>query len=76
MAWHLRFRPKAPHGSSWVVRGVERLQAEWDGSSSPPDAGTTGLEARGGAATSLQSVVWSRAATRLGAAGLPGGTSG
>ncbi|WP_144760118.1 HNH endonuclease [Curtobacterium sp. 9128] len=30
MGWHLRFRPKAPHGASWVVRGVERPQPDWD----------------------------------------------
>ncbi len=30
MGWRLRFRPKIPHGSSWVVRGIERPQAEWD----------------------------------------------
>jgi hypothetical protein len=30
MGWNLRFRPKAPHGSSWVVRGMERTEPDWD----------------------------------------------
>jgi 5-methylcytosine-specific restriction endonuclease McrA len=30
MGWSLRWTPKAPHGVGWVVRGVERPQAEWD----------------------------------------------
>ena len=30
MGWPLRIRPKAPHGASWVVRGIERPQSEWD----------------------------------------------
>ncbi len=30
MGWRLRFRPKAPHGASWVVRGIERPLSEWD----------------------------------------------
>jgi 5-methylcytosine-specific restriction endonuclease McrA len=30
MGWHLRFLPKAPHGASWVVRGIERPQPDWD----------------------------------------------
>ncbi|MBF4601039.1 HNH endonuclease [Frigoribacterium sp. VKM Ac-1396] len=30
MGWELRFRPKAPHGVGWVVRGMERTQADWD----------------------------------------------
>jgi len=29
MGWPLRIRPKAPHGASWVVRGIERPQSEW-----------------------------------------------
>jgi len=30
MGWRLGFRPKAPHGTSWVVRGIERSQPDWD----------------------------------------------
>ncbi|MEK6310429.1 MULTISPECIES: HNH endonuclease [Curtobacterium] len=30
MGWRLRFRPRVPHGASWVVRGIERPQADWD----------------------------------------------
>ncbi|MFZ7087558.1 HNH endonuclease [Curtobacterium sp. RRHDQ10] len=30
MGWALRFRPKAPHGTAWVVRGIERPQPDWD----------------------------------------------
>jgi 5-methylcytosine-specific restriction endonuclease McrA len=30
MGWALRFPPKAPHGSAWVVRGIERPQPDWD----------------------------------------------
>ncbi len=30
MGWRLRFQPKAPHGSTWLVRGVERSQPDWD----------------------------------------------
>lgn len=30
MGWTLRFRPKAPHGSAWVVRGIERPESAWD----------------------------------------------
>lgn len=30
MGWTLRFRPKAPHGTAWIVRGVERPQPDWD----------------------------------------------
>ena len=30
MGWNLRFRPKAPHGTSWLVRGVERAEAQWE----------------------------------------------
>jgi len=29
MGWPLRIRPRAPHGASWVVRGIERPQSEW-----------------------------------------------
>ena len=30
MGWRLRFTPKPPHGVGWVVRGMERTQADWD----------------------------------------------
>jgi len=30
MGWKLRVRPKAPHGSHWLVRGVERAQPAWE----------------------------------------------
>ncbi|MES2169478.1 MAG: HNH endonuclease [Actinomycetota bacterium] len=30
MGWQLRVRPKAPHGTSWLVRGVERSEAQWE----------------------------------------------
>ncbi len=30
MGWNLRVRPKAPHGTSWLVRGVERTEAQWE----------------------------------------------
>jgi 5-methylcytosine-specific restriction endonuclease McrA len=30
MGWQLRVRPKAPHGTSWLVRGVERTEAMWE----------------------------------------------
>lgn len=30
MGWSLRSRPKAPHGSSWLVRGVERAEPDWE----------------------------------------------
>ncbi|GMA91407.1 hypothetical protein GCM10025869_19360 [Homoserinibacter gongjuensis] len=29
MGWTLRFAPRAPHGTAWLVRGVERAQPEW-----------------------------------------------
>jgi len=29
MGWTLKLTPRAPHDSSWVVRGVEGGQAEW-----------------------------------------------
>ena len=29
MGWTLRTTPKMPHGSTWLVRGVERPQADW-----------------------------------------------
>lgn len=30
MNWSLRVRPKPPHGSTWLVRGVERSETEWE----------------------------------------------
>lgn len=30
MGWTLRIRPRAPHGTSWLVRGVERAEAQWE----------------------------------------------
>ena len=30
MGWSLRHKPRPPHGSIWVVRGVERAESEWD----------------------------------------------
>jgi 5-methylcytosine-specific restriction endonuclease McrA len=30
MGWALRMTPRAPHGASWVVRGAERTQPDWD----------------------------------------------
>jgi len=30
MGWNLRFRPRAPHGTSWLVRGVERTEPHWE----------------------------------------------
>lgn len=30
IGWKLRVRPKAPHGTTWLVRGVERAQPEWE----------------------------------------------
>lgn len=30
MHWELRVRPKPPHGTSWLVRGVERALPEWE----------------------------------------------
>jgi 5-methylcytosine-specific restriction endonuclease McrA len=30
MGWQLRVRPKPPHGTSWLVRGVERTEAQWE----------------------------------------------
>src|SRR5690606_2234969 len=29
MGWTLRFAPRAPHGTAWLVRGVERAQPGW-----------------------------------------------
>ncbi len=29
MGWRMRVTPRAPHGSSWIVRGIERPQAAW-----------------------------------------------
>lgn len=30
MGWSLHTRPRAPHGSSWLLRGVERLEQQWE----------------------------------------------
>ncbi|MBF0671920.1 MAG: HNH endonuclease [Salinibacterium sp.] len=30
MGWMLRSRPQAPHGTSWMVRGVETAQPQWE----------------------------------------------
>ncbi|ROS51339.1 HNH endonuclease [Frigoribacterium sp. PhB24] len=30
MGWELLVTPKPPHGVGWVVRGMERTQADWD----------------------------------------------
>jgi 5-methylcytosine-specific restriction endonuclease McrA len=30
MGWNLRIRPRAPHGTSWLVRGVERSLPQWE----------------------------------------------
>ena len=30
MGWTLRIRPKAPHGTAWLVRGVERAEEQWE----------------------------------------------
>lgn len=30
MGWTLRVRPKPPHGTAWLVRGVERTEAQWE----------------------------------------------
>ena len=30
MGWSLRIVPKAPHGTAWLVRGVERAQPQWE----------------------------------------------
>ena len=30
MNWNLRLTPKAPHGISWLVRGIEREMPSWE----------------------------------------------
>ena len=30
MGWSLRVTPRPPHGTAWLVRGVERAIPEWD----------------------------------------------
>jgi len=30
MGWTLRIKPRPPHGPTWLVRGVERTQPDWD----------------------------------------------
>jgi 5-methylcytosine-specific restriction endonuclease McrA len=30
MKWTLRVRPKPPHGTAWLVRGVERAELDWE----------------------------------------------
>lgn len=29
MGWTMRLSPRAPHGTAWLVRGVERPQPDW-----------------------------------------------
>ena len=30
MGWAMRSTPRAPHGTAWLVRGVERAQPQWE----------------------------------------------
>lgn len=30
MGWSMRVQPRAPHGTAWLVRGVERAQPQWE----------------------------------------------
>jgi 5-methylcytosine-specific restriction endonuclease McrA len=30
MNWSLRVSPRTPHGSQWMVRGVERSEPDWE----------------------------------------------
>ena len=30
MGWSLRVQPRAPHGTSWMVRGTERALPQWE----------------------------------------------
>lgn len=30
MGWSLRFTPRPPHGTSWMVRGAERALPQWE----------------------------------------------
>jgi 5-methylcytosine-specific restriction endonuclease McrA len=30
MNWRLAFVPRAPHGASWIVRGIERALPDWE----------------------------------------------
>lgn len=30
MGWQLRFTPRAPHGTSWTVRGADRSDPRWE----------------------------------------------
>lgn len=30
MGWSMRVKPRVPHGSTWLVRGVERAEPDWD----------------------------------------------
>ena len=30
MGWQLRWQPRPPHGTAWLVRGVERAQPQWE----------------------------------------------
>ena len=30
MGWSLRIIPRPPHGTAWLVRGVERAQPQWE----------------------------------------------
>jgi len=35
MGWTLRVRPRPPHGTTWLVRGVELAQPQWEGYLAP-----------------------------------------
>jgi 5-methylcytosine-specific restriction endonuclease McrA len=30
MNWNLQLNPRAPHGMTWLVRGIERAQPDWE----------------------------------------------
>ncbi|PTL73194.1 HNH endonuclease [Rathayibacter caricis DSM 15933] len=35
MGWHLRTVPRVPRAGSWLVRGAERMEPEWNGYLAP-----------------------------------------